>query len=396
MNENVIKIQGMGIVSSLGKGRSKTVEKIQLKKHGMSPLTIFPNQGIENIPVCQIPDFPANTTYRCDKMAMVAILEALEEAGLPPSSKSLNECALVLGITTVDLLEWEDKFRNCLVSGVSDPSAMFGQGAVAGRVAIRLADKVGIKGPVLTYNTGCTSSASALYQGMQLLWTNKVKRVLAVGVDSLTATSLYGFASLALLDPDGCHPFDKNRKGLQMGEGAAAILIEKNDTATITDDSVQPQLLSGISTCDTYHPTASSPDGSGGARAMEAAIQRAGIKCEDIEGIKIHGAGSQNNDLAEGRALHLTFGAKIPPFVSLKRYFGHTMGACGILEIVAFISCIHAGFIPATLGYSLKDPDIKAGPITDHRVTTGGFFLLNYFGFGGSCVSLVIRVNALE
>ena len=129
---------------------------------------------------------------------------------------------------------------------------------------------------------------------------------------------------------------------------------------------------------------------------MQAAIRRAGIQCEHIEGIKIHGAGSQNNDLAEGRALHLTFGTAIPPFVSLKRYFGHTMGACGVLELVAFISCIQAGFIPATLGYSLEDPDIKTGPITDHRVTSGGLFLLNYFGFGGSCVSLVVKATALK
>jgi len=360
---------------------------MSLRRDGLGPVTLFPHPGFGAIPVCSIPEFPAGLEHRCDELAMVAIRQALEDAGIAPGSRELEDCALVLGNTTADLLGQEEKARPYLAQKTVDAPPTLGQGAMVGHLALRLADRVGIQGPVLAYSTACSASANALCQGMQLLRTGRVQRVLAVGVDSLTATSFYGFVALALLDPLGCRPFDRDRQGLQLGEGAAAVLIE-------TDVVAGTVLLAAAGTFDAYHPTTSPPDGSADAAAMQLALQRAGVEANQLAGIKTHGTGSPNNDLAEANGMSRLFGESIPPFTSVKRYFGHTLGASGILELVAFVSCVQHGFVPANLGYASRDPHFDATPLTEHLDTTGGFFLLNSFGFGGGRVSLVVQTSA--
>lgn len=385
-----IVIRGMGLISSLGAGKSRTVEAIRGKRDGLAPVPFFPHPASENAPVCSIRDFPPDLEHRCDELAMVAIEEALAEAGIAPGSGELASCALLLGNTSVDLLEYECQFRRHVRDGSPGPAPLDRHGAILGHLADRVAERAGVGGPVLAFNTGCSASACALYQGMQLLWTGRVERVLAVGVDSLTATSFYGFLALGLLAPDGCRPFDRDRLGIQLGEGAGAVLIERS-SHNATEDSAQPMLLGGVNAFDAYHPTASCPDGSAGAAAIRSALERAGIEADRIEAVKAHGTGSTNNDLAEARAMSRVFGDRIPPFTSLKRYLGHTMGASGLVELVGFVSCIRDGFVPASLGYATNDPEFEAAPISEHRKTDGGAFLFNSFGLGGSCVSLVLR-----
>ncbi len=382
-----IAIKGMGIVSALGNGKSENVDKLKHNSDKISPLTLFPNR--EPIPVCQIEEIPADTINRNDEFALLAIGEALEDAGLSINSGSLSDAALLLGNTTVDALEWEHKIRADLADGDKTDSILFGQGSMAGTLSTRIAERIGLNGIILTYSTSCTSSANALVQGVQLLQSNRAERVLVVGTESLTSVSVRGFSSLSLLSSEGCFPFDKNRSGLLLGEGAAAILLEKTSSS---DESDSPVVLSGFNSCDLSHPTASEESGIEGARAMESAIADAGIKAEMINAVKTHGTGSPNNDLAEGRALSRVFKDRVPPFVSLKRYFGHTLGASGIIEIVAFLSCIQKGFIPASNGFSELDPDINLKPLTENLEVGNGYFLFNSFGFGGNMVSIVIEV----
>ena len=387
----VIRIKGMGLISGLGRGIKDTVVRMREKVDGISPISIFPNP--EELPVCQIADIPADTENRNDELAVIAIREALMDANLDPNTTSLTDCALLLGNTTMDALDWEHKIRSALASDDKDSQPLFGQGSMAGNLAVRVANRFGINDIVLTYSTSCTSSANALYQGMQLLLTDRVQRVLVVGTESLTAVSLRGFSSLSLLSPVGCFPFDKDRAGLLLGEGAAAVILEKEEKSIESLDPGEPVLMSGFNGCDLSHPTSAAMDGSEGARAMESAIRKAGIRVEDIIAIKTHGTGSQNNDLAEGAALTRVFGDKVPPFVSLKRYFGHTLGASGALELVAFISCIKEGFIPASLGFSTMDPELNLAPLTDNAPAVSGHYLFNSFGFGGNMVSLVVHVE---
>jgi 3-oxoacyl-(acyl-carrier-protein) synthase len=123
---------------------------------------------------------------------------------------------------------------------------------------------------------------------------------------------------------------------------------------------------------------------------MREALKKARISPESVRGVKAHGTGTPNNDLAEGRAIRHLFGEKIPPITSLKRYFGHTMGASGLLEMVALLSCVREGFFPASLGTDTPDPEVEVSPTSAHWPAVAGPFLLSSFGFGGSCVSLVV------
>jgi 3-oxoacyl-(acyl-carrier-protein) synthase len=390
LKERII-VKGMGIVSALGSGKIENVKMLRSGKSGMTPLSTSPFP--DKIPACQIHTVPTDIKHRNDELSLIAIKEALDEAGIQINSSELSDCTLMLGTTTIDALEWEDKIIKALEANPDDPSIMFGQGSMTGQITCRIADRIGIRGTLSSFSTSCTSSLNALYHGMLLLQTGRAKRALVVGVDSLTSASIKGFSSLSLLNPEGCFPFDKERKGLLLGEGAAAILLEREDVGNSNQDIDNPVILSGYVGCDLSHPTASAADGSEGVRAMTAAIDKAGLDCSEIDGIKTHGTGSYLNDLAEGKALTGVFGDTVPPFTSLKRYYGHTLGASGVLELVAFLSSIKNGFIPASIGFTNMDEEIGIAPLQSNYKISKGNFLLNSFGFGGNMVSLVVKAT---
>jgi 3-oxoacyl-(acyl-carrier-protein) synthase len=188
-----------------------------------------------------------------------------------------------------------------------------------------------------------------------------------------------------LLDPAGCRPFDQQRAGLQIGEGIAALLLEA-DTA----DRPGVTLRGGANLCDTHHLTSASPDGSIMREVICQAMGRAGVSPADIVAIKAHGTGSIDSDRAEGNALRAVFGDALPPVVGLKRYVGHTLGACGAVETAAWIGCLNAGFLPFTAGFDIVDADIGIAPTRTRLAASPGAYLLNFFGFGGNYTSLVM------
>jgi len=206
-----------------------------------------------------------------------------------------------------------------------------------------------------------------------------------VGVERLCATTLSGFSSLMLLDPRGCRPFDAARRGLHFGEGAGALLLGTEDGA----NAQQPRLLGGASLCDVHHPTRANPDGSGMARCIRQALEDAGVAPAAIVAIKAHGTGSSDSDAAEAAAMRSVF-ARMPPFTALKGYFGHTLAACGAIETIALLAGLAQGHIPAVAGFETTDPEIGVSPLRRPILAAAGRYLLNYFGFGGNCASLVV------
>jgi 3-oxoacyl-[acyl-carrier-protein] synthase-1 len=188
-----------------------------------------------------------------------------------------------------------------------------------------------------------------------------------------------------MLAPNGCRPFDAARNGLQLGEGAGAIWLTADDTKNGFT------LTGGANRCDTYHVTSSQPDGAGMAACMTAALRDANVAATAVRAIKAHGTGSLENDAAEAAAMRTLFGPQPPPFTGLKRYLGHTLGACGVVETIAFLGCLARGFVPASAGFADADPALALTPLTRHADAAPGDYLLNYFGFGGNFASLVVR-----
>ena len=375
-----ICIRGLGLVSSYGIGVARAVEGMRAGRAGITPLTLFSLPFQNQIQVNQFDHTPFPPDSACATATMEEVAQqSLTEAQLERTA--LRDAALVVG-TSSFLFAGEADFRRTLADTgqiVMPPLVPPGQ------AALQVAAKLGIEGPVLTLTTACSSSANALLVAAGLLRRGEVRRALVIGVEGLSAVALSGFHSLMLLDPDGCRPFDAGRRGMQIGEAVGAVLLEAGDAARGGD-----LLLGGANLCDTHHMTSATPDGSAMRSVMHMALADAGLQPADVAVIKAHGTGSLDNDAAEAAAMHALFGEDLPMFTGIKRYLGHTLGACGAVELTAFLGCLRAGFVPPAAGFTHPDPALRIAPLTAARPAPTGTAMLNYFGFGGNYASLLI------
>jgi 3-oxoacyl-[acyl-carrier-protein] synthase-1 len=241
-----------------------------------------------------------------------------------------------------------------------------------------------------TISTACSSAANAIILGANLIKAGVVDAALVGGSECLTKFHLNGFNSLMILDKDICRPFDRDRQGLNLGEGAGYIVIESE--TSLNARGVKPICeLSGYgNACDAFHQTASSPDGQGAYLAMMEALKSASLEPSDIDYINAHGTGTPNNDLSEGHAVMRVFGNNVPPISSTKSFTGHTTSASGGVESVISILAIVNDFIPANLGFSNRIEELDFSPVT-HSVEGASLHhvLTNSFGFGGNDSSCI-------
>lgn len=375
-----IHIRGLGLVSSYGIGVACAVEGMRAGRTGITPLTLFSLPFQNQIQVNQFDHAPFPPDSACATATMLTVAqEALNEAQL--DNTALRDAALVVG-TSSFLFAGEADYRRTLADTgqiVMPPLVPPGQAALG------VAGKLGIEGPVLTLTTACSSSANALLVAAGLLQRGEVQRALVIGVEGLSAVALSGFHSLMLLDPEGCRPFDAKRRGMQIGEAVGAVLLEAGDAVPSGDI-----LLGGANLCDTHHMTSAAPDGSAMRGVMQMALAAVGLQPADVAVIKAHGTGSLDNDTAEAAAMHTLFGEDLPMFTGIKRHLGHTLGACGAVELAAFLGCLRAGFVPPTAGFTHPDTALHVTPLTEFQPAPRGTAMLNYFGFGGNYASLLI------
>lgn len=374
-----MRIGGYGLVCAYGAGAEALVTALRAGREGITPLSAFPPPFPENFPVNQVDRarFPASEDGAA-AMLLAAAHEAIARAGGDPRAP-LEETALVLGSSNGLLYVGEEECRaQLLATGRHDLPIH-----PLGGLARRLARELRVRGAVLTLSTACSSSANAALVGADLIRRGAAKRALALGFEALSAVSLGGFYSLLLLDPEGCRPFDRDRHGLQLGEGAGALLLEAGEGGT--------QLAGGANLCDTHHMTSADPSGRAMARVITEALAAAGVHASDIVAVKAHGTGSADSDAAEAAAMHTVFGGRLPPATALKRDLGHTLGACGTIETAAFLACLETGFIPPAAGFRVVDPALGVAPLSAPLGAAPGHYLLSFFGFGGNYAALVVR-----
>jgi len=341
-----VYITGMGIVSPLGHGISKTCDALQKSLSGIGPLTLFPTASNQSIPVGEITDLTGNEELpRTHQLARLAAEQAMANAKEAPD-------AVVMGVTTGGLLKTEHLIKK----QVRDPKLY--RWHATGSVAGDIARKYRCSGPALTVSTACSSGTAALKIALEMLRSGSVKRVLAGGADSLCRLTYYGFNVLQLMDPNGARPLDEDRQGMSVGEGAAMLLLETDDPG----HAVAEILGAGLS-CDAYHPATPHPRGKGALAAMQAALSDAGITKSDIEYINLHGTGTIDNDISEARAIHTLFGPQKPLLSSVKGACGHSLAAAGAIEAVVSAICISRSFAPANVGCRHPDPKLKLAPL---------------------------------
>jgi 3-oxoacyl-[acyl-carrier-protein] synthase-1 len=254
-----------------------------------------------------------------------------------------------------------------------------------------IAAHLGINGFITTISTACSSSANAIILGARMIKTGRLDRVLAGGTDSLTRFTLNGFNTLLILDTEKCRPFDKNRKGLTLGEGAAYVVLESGEIIRAQNKKPLAEFTGWGNACDAFHQTASSPDGNGAMLAMSAALKLSALSPSDIGYINAHGTGTPNNDLSEGIAIQRLFSPAIPPVSSTKSYTGHTLGAAGSVEAVISVLSLLTKTIFPNLFFKEKMDELTFEPLKEvMEIPNLRHIMSNSFGFGGNNSSIVL------
>ena len=349
MSSMRVFVTSLGIISPIGENASQTVAALETSACGLAPLALFPSSVEPPLPSGEVTSFIPGTVPRTHGLALIAAREAMAVSHGPPD-------AMVIGVTTGGMPASELFLKN----NAPDPEKFRYHGT--GTVAHYLAGALGCHGPVLTVSTACSSGMVALKIALELLKSGKARRVLAGGVDGLCRLTYYGFNSLQLVDPAGARPFDKDRRGMSVGEGAAMLLLE---AAADPPAGALAEVLAVGLTCDAYHPAAPHPDGAGAVQAMREALAGAGCAASDIDYINLHGTGTPDNDAAEARALQALFRTMpLPPVSSIKGAVGHTLGAAGAINAAISVLSIVHGILPANTGCCLPDPALQLIPLS--------------------------------
>jgi 3-oxoacyl-[acyl-carrier-protein] synthase-1 len=241
-----------------------------------------------------------------------------------------------------------------------------------------------LDGPVMSISTACSSSAKVFASAYRHIKAGLCDAAVIGGVDSLCFSTLYGFSSLGLVSDRPCRPWDAERSGMNIGEGAGFALLEKMDGGV-----AGVALLGYGESSDAYHMSSPHPEGAGAAAAMKCALAMAGVTADAIDYINLHGTGTRANDASEDRAVMTVFGGGTPCSAT-KGWTGHTLGAAGITEALFAVGSIERGFVPGTLNSTRLDPALSAHVLLENRAATVTRVLSNSFGFGGSNCSLVL------
>ncbi|HEY4127588.1 MAG TPA: beta-ketoacyl synthase N-terminal-like domain-containing protein [Gammaproteobacteria bacterium] len=316
---------------------------------------------------------------RFERLLPEVVRAALAEAGL--TATECRDLPVFLGSSCFSIALSEAGYAMALAqdpaAAISMPSAGYGYLADLVRSA------AGSEAASFTYNTACTASANALLGAVRAMHIGRYRHALVVGAELANRTTMSGFSGLQLL-ADRVRPFDAARSGIVLGEGISAVLL-----------SAEPRegellLRGGASNCDTFSVTTANPDGASVAAALRQALAVAGIEAKDVCGIRAHGTATPSGDTAEALGLRRVFDA-VPALSVLKPYLGHTLGACGVNELVLYAGALRRGVLPAAVEPFTPDPELGVGPLARTATAPAGHYLLNHFGFGGNNTVLILE-----
>ena len=387
-----IPITGMGIICAIGVGVEEVWESLSNSKTGIGPAAGLDTKLIDTHLFGQIKILNSELSEitgtsglsRTSLMSIVAINEALEQAGL-----SSSDVEGVIAGTTVGGMDRSESFFADRIQHQNNTQIARLLTHGCGDTTTRVASELGISGHIDTVCTACSSGANAIMMGARMIEVGMADRILVGGSDPLSAFTANGFNSLMILDPEHTKTMSGNRKGLNLGEGAAYLLLESEASAKARGAHVLATVSGYGNTNDAYHATASSPDGDGAYLSMTKALTKAGIVATDIDYINAHGTGTPNNDASESKAVDRVFGKMIPPISSTKGFTGHTLGAAGALEAVFSILALRKQKLLPNLNYSEPMPETDWEPVKELTDSTVNHVMSNSFGFGGNNSSLI-------
>ena len=387
-----IAITGMGAVSALGKDVAAQLEALKAGRSAIASLRIqdlgFPDLVFGEVPATDV-ELKASVKWTAENdnpsrtvlLALLAAQEAVASSGL----KSTKGITLISASTVggMDRTERAYRYRTSDLPQLAKAA----RGHEVSDHARHLAQRLGAS-QAATISTACSSSANAIMLGAQLLKTGRANVVLAGGADALCGFTIAGFRALSAMDVKACRPFSADRAGMNLGEGAAYLVLERLDDVKATGRKPLAIVAGYANANDAFHQTATSPEGIGPQKAMEGALRVAGLSAARIDHVNAHGTATENNDLTELIAMERLFG-KVPPFTSTKSLTGHTLAAAGALEAVFSVLSMQHGFVPATARAGAMIEGCRSVPVKTATQMPVRTVLSNSFGFGGNGTSLL-------
>ncbi len=387
----------MGAVSAIGNTVEENFKSLTSGKAGIGKIRFLDTIHKDSIPAAEVKlsdealkadlQLPEKAAYtRTALLALKAVKEALASSGISETKKYKTG---IVSSTTVAGMVSSEKFYSKLLHTdfVND---FFNTHEVADHTE-KIADYFGIKAFVTSISTACSSSANAIMFGARLIKHGICDRMIVGGTDALSKFTLNGFKTLMILDNEACKPFDNERKGLNLGEAAAYLVLESEDIVRKENKQPLAELKGYANANDAFHQTASSPEGYGAGLAMQEALDTAKLPPEAIDYVNVHGTGTANNDLSEGRAMLNIFKGKVPPFSSTKSYTGHTLAAAGSLEAVFSILSLQNNTIFPNLRFQNPMAEFDLMPETQMKSNAEiKHIMSNSFGFGGNNSVLII------
>jgi 3-oxoacyl-[acyl-carrier-protein] synthase II len=397
MKSKRVVITGIGLFCSVGKNVEEFSRSLQEGRTGIGPITLFDTSKYPCKIGAEIKDYRPEKFFerkelrkisRTDQFALIASEEAVNASRI--DSYPSEEVGVCLGAGAGGMFEAEVYHKEILLKGKSRPSLLLP--FIPSFTASRVAERFGFSGPKFTVTTACSSSATAIGYGADLIRSGKSKAVLCGGSDALSELTFGGFNSLKAMDPSPCKPFDRKRAGMSLGEGAGILILEDFDEAMKRGVRIYTEFLGYGIGGEAYHITAPEPTGMRETGIMREALEESEISPAEVDYINAHGTGTPLNDKVETLAIKNAFGERAYsiPISSIKSMAGHCLGSAGAIEAVASILSIVHQFIPPTLHHQEGDEDCDLdymrGKSREMEVKA---VLSNSFAFGGNCTTLV-------
>jgi 3-oxoacyl-[acyl-carrier-protein] synthase-1 len=372
-------------VNALGTTTREVIAALRDGRSGLGPCPLeLPFETPTGTMPAAVPPLPASLAAwdsRTARLAVAGLDEILPAVSRAVARHGAARVALIVGTTTAGLARTEDAYHELRHAGALPRDYELHRQHSYGALMDVLRRVTGIGGPSFAVSTACSASAKAVGCAQRLLAAGVVDAALVGGVDALSQTTLRGFHSLQILSPVFCRPFSRERRGINIGEGAAYLLLEREADAAI-------HLLGVGESSDAHHMSAPDPTGTGAHTAMAAALAQAGVAPDAVDHINAHSPGTRLNDLSEGLAVSTLFGARVP-VASTKGYTGHLLGAGGATEALFSIVAVEQGWIPRSAGADPVDADLGIQIPTARLDRPCRRVLSNSFAFGGNNVSLL-------
>jgi len=401
--ERRVVVTGIGAVTSIGTNVPAFWRNLLAGECGIRPLSLFDASSYRTQTAGEVAEIPdgflsaveKRRMSRADRMGLAAAAEAVKQSGLDFSREDPTRVGVMLGGGTSGLLDSEEFFERHLKGRPARPSRVLNH--LPDAITDRVAQRFGLEGIKSTTTTACSSSANAMGFAHDAIVSGFADVVLTGGSDVLCRLTYGGFNSLRSVDPGPCRPFDRERKGLSIGEAAGILVFEERQRAHRRGAPILAEFLGYGVTSDAFHMTAPDPTGAAGGRTITAALDSAGVCAEDVDYVNAHGTATLQNDSAETAALKAALGprARQIPVSSIKSMIGHCLCASGAIEAVATVLTITQGWIPPTIHYENPDPacdlDYVPNQAREGNVRTA---ISNSFAFGGNSSVVVFARHA--